>query len=118
MVSAERRTASSTGSSSTPRRRTSTWANSRSGSRAPTRSNESRAMEKVLSVFANIASGDPRERLRALGFAVGVPLAAIAAFLWLWSASASRVQTSLGAVPGPVQVLAQAQNLLADHLAE
>ena len=48
----------------------------------------------------------------------GVPLVAIALFLWLWSVSAARVQTSLGTVPGPVQVLAQAKGLLDDHLAE
>ncbi len=75
-------------------------------------------MEKVLKAFINIASGDPRERLRALGFAVGVPAVAIALFLWAWAEGAARVQTSLGAVPGPVQVLAQAKNLLEDHLAE
>jgi nitrate/nitrite transport system permease protein len=50
--------------------------------------------------------------------AVGVPLLAIALFLWLWSLSAARVQTSLGAVPGPAQVAAQAKNLLDDHFAE
>jgi nitrate/nitrite transport system permease protein len=73
-------------------------------------------MRKVLSYFA---SGlDPRERARALLLALGVPLLAIALFLWLWSVSAARVQTSLGAVPGPAHVLVQARNLLDDHLAE
>ncbi|MEW6688729.1 MAG: ABC transporter permease [Pseudomonadota bacterium] len=48
----------------------------------------------------------------------GPPLAAIAIFLSLWSVSAARVQTSLGAVPGPAHVLAQARGLLEDHLAE
>jgi nitrate/nitrite transport system permease protein len=48
----------------------------------------------------------------------GPPLAAIAIFLWLWSVSAARVQTSLGQVPGPAHVLAQARSLLEDHLAE
>lgn len=47
-----------------------------------------------------------------------VPLASIALFLALWAASATRVQTSLGTVPGPVQVLAQARALLDDHVAE
>jgi nitrate/nitrite transport system permease protein len=75
-------------------------------------------MARVLSVINGFAAGDPRERLRALGYAVGVPLLAILLFLWVWSAGAARVQTSLGTVPGPVQVLAQAQNLLADHNAE
>jgi nitrate/nitrite transport system permease protein len=48
----------------------------------------------------------------------GVPLVAIAIFLWLWSVSAARVQTSLGTVPGPAQVYTQARALLADHAAE
>ncbi|HLB14297.1 MAG TPA: ABC transporter permease [Burkholderiales bacterium] len=75
-------------------------------------------MEKVLRVFAGLASGDPRERLRAIWLTVGVPAVAIAAFLWVWAESAARVQTSLGAVPGPVQVLSQARSLLEDHVAE
>jgi nitrate/nitrite transport system permease protein len=61
---------------------------------------------------------DTGERMRSALLAFGVPLLAIALFLWLWSLSAARVQTSLGAVPGPAQVAAQAKNLLDDHVAE
>jgi nitrate/nitrite transport system permease protein len=75
-------------------------------------------MARVLSALSSIATADPRERLRALWFGLGVPLVAIALFLSIWAAGAARVQTSLGAVPGPVQVLAQARNLFADHAAE
>jgi len=60
-------------------------------------------------------TSDPRERARNLFLALGAPLLAIALFLWLWSVSAARVQTSLGTVPGPAQVLAQAKALLDDH---
>ena len=56
--------------------------------------------------------------LRSLGFSLVVPAVAIALFLVLWGASAARVQTSLGAVPGPLAVAAQARALLEDHLAE
>jgi nitrate/nitrite transport system permease protein len=45
-------------------------------------------------------------------------MAAIALFLVIWAASAARVQTSLGTVPGPVQVFVQAKALLEDHLLE
>ena len=59
-----------------------------------------------------------RERLRALWYALGIPALAIAAFLFLWGQGAARVNTSLGTVPGPLQVLAQAKGLLDEHLAE
>jgi nitrate/nitrite transport system permease protein len=75
-------------------------------------------MQKVLSFFGLAAGRDPREQVRAIWMALGVPLVAIALFLWLWSVSAARVQTSLGAVPGPVHVFGQAQSLLDDHFAE
>jgi nitrate/nitrite transport system permease protein len=64
------------------------------------------------------AGRDPREVARGLMLAVGTPLLAFALFLALWSAVASRIQTSLGAVPGPVQVLTQAKALWDDHRAE
>jgi nitrate/nitrite transport system permease protein len=73
-------------------------------------------MKKLIRQFASAA--DPRERARALLLAFGAPLLAIALFLWLWSVSAARVQTSLGTVPGPAQVLVQAKALLDDHWAE
>jgi nitrate/nitrite transport system permease protein len=65
-------------------------------------------MKQLLSRF------DARTAL----LAVGAPLAAIALFLALWSASAARVQTSLGTVPGPAQVFVQAKALLDDHWLE
>jgi nitrate/nitrite transport system permease protein len=73
-------------------------------------------MKKVLAYFG--AGLDPREQARAVLLALGIPVLAIALFLWLWSVGAARVQTSLGAVPGPVHVFAQAKNLVNDHLAE
>jgi nitrate/nitrite transport system permease protein len=49
---------------------------------------------------------------------VGVPVMAFALFLALWSVAASRIQTSLGAVPGPVQVAVQAKALIEEHFSE
>ena len=63
-------------------------------------------------------SRDSRELVRGLWLALGVPLMAMALFLALWGAVAPRIQTSLGAVPGPVAVLQQAGALWDDHLAE
>jgi nitrate/nitrite transport system permease protein len=59
-----------------------------------------------------------RDTARRALLTLGVPLLAIGLFLALWAASAARVQTSLGTVPGPVQVLAQAKALFDDHRAE
>ena len=61
---------------------------------------------------------DAKERARWALLTLGAPLLAIVLFLGLWAASAARVQTSLGTVPGPVQVFVQAKALLDDHLLE
>ena len=47
-----------------------------------------------------------------------LPLLAFVLFLGLWSFSAARIETSLGQVPGPAEVWAQAANLLDEHRAE
>jgi nitrate/nitrite transport system permease protein len=47
-----------------------------------------------------------------------LPLLAFVVFLGLWSFSAARIETSLGQVPGPVEVWGQAANLVDEHRAE
>jgi nitrate/nitrite transport system permease protein len=74
-------------------------------------------MEAVLKLFGGVGR-DPRAWARTLWLAVGVPATAVALFLLLWGALAPRIQTSLGAVPGPLQVLQQAGALWDDHQAE
>jgi len=49
---------------------------------------------------------------------LGIPVLAVLLFLGFWAVLAPKVQTSLGALPGPVEVWAQAKVLYADHLAE
>ncbi|ABC33335.1 ABC-type nitrate/sulfonate/bicarbonate transport system, permease component [Hahella chejuensis KCTC 2396] len=61
---------------------------------------------------------DPREQISAIVRGVGVPLLAFLLFLGVWDAAASRIQTSLGAVPGPAQVWEQAQGLWLEHQQE
>jgi nitrate/nitrite transport system permease protein len=56
--------------------------------------------------------------VRSLLLSLGVPLLALTLFVAAWAAVAPRIETSLGAVPGPAQVLEQAQALWADHLNE
>lgn len=48
----------------------------------------------------------------------GAPLLAILLFIGVWGVLAPRVHTSLGTLPGPIEVWAQAKALYADHLAE
>jgi nitrate/nitrite transport system permease protein len=77
-------------------------------------------MELVHKLFGGGAAAlrDPRELARAFVMSVGVPVIAFAIFLALWSVAASRIQTSLGAVPGPVQVAEQAVSLVQEHFSE
>ena len=66
-----------------------------------------------------MAAGDGvRQQSKELWRQLGVPLLAIAIFLGMWAWLAPKVQTSLGALPGPVQVWQQAENLWTDHVAE
>ena len=64
------------------------------------------------------AFNEPRRQLAELWRQLGVPVAAIALFLVAWGVLAPKVQTSLGAVPGPIEVWEQVGNLMADHWAE
>lgn len=64
------------------------------------------------------AGENPREQMAELRTSLFLPLIGIAAFLLAWAALAPQVQTSLGAIPGPVAVWEQAGNLWQDHLAE
>ncbi|MGP0090060.1 MAG: ABC transporter permease [Xanthobacteraceae bacterium] len=66
-----------------------------------------------------MAAGEsPGVQARELWRQLGIPLLAIAALIGLWAWLAPKVQTSLGALPGPAQVWQQAENLWADHRAE
>jgi nitrate/nitrite transport system permease protein len=49
---------------------------------------------------------------------VGVPLLAIAVFLFLWDRVSANIETSLGRIPGPAVVWAQAGNLWGEYRAE
>ena len=58
-----------------------------------------------LTPILKAAAGDnPRAQAKDIWRLLGVPLLAIACFLVLWGTLAPKVQTSLGAVPGPSQV--------------
>ena len=60
-----------------------------------------------------MAAGDsPRAQLRELWRELGVPVVAILFFLAVWAAVAARIETSLGTLPGPAAVWAEARNLV------
>ncbi len=61
---------------------------------------------------------DPQEQFKQLMLLIGVPVVAFALFLGLWNWSAAKVETSLGAIPGPSAVWEQAGNLVSDHYRE
>lgn len=63
-----------------------------------------------------IAAGDMvKPNLRDIWRLLGVPLLAILIFLMTWSTLAPKVQTSLGTIPGPMQVWEQVGELHTDY---
>ena len=72
-----------------------------------------------ITPIAKAAAGDnPRAQMSEIWRLLAVPLLAIMGFLLLWGTLAPKVQTSLGAVPGPAQVWAEAVNLHEDAIAK
>ncbi|PWE32953.1 nitrate ABC transporter permease [Maritimibacter sp. 55A14] len=72
-----------------------------------------------LAPVLKAAAGDnPRAQMKEIWRLLAVPLLAICAFLLLWGTLAPRVQTSLGAVPGPAQVWVEAVSLHGDARAK
>lgn len=65
-------------------------------------------------ILKAIAGDNPSAQIKEIWRLLAVPLLAIVAFLMLWGMLAPKVQTSLGAVPGPAQVWSEAVNLHAD----
>ena len=72
-----------------------------------------------ITPIAKAAAGDnPRAQMSEIWRLLAVPLLAIMGFLLLWGTLAPKVQTSLGAVPGPAQVWTEAVNLHEDAIAK
>ncbi len=69
--------------------------------------------------LVRIASGEaPVRQLKQLTMLIGLPFIALLTFLFFWHIGAAKVETSLGQLPGPVQVWQQSKQLLAEHHAE
>jgi nitrate/nitrite transport system permease protein len=72
----------------------------------------------MSTLLKRLGATDPADFARSAFHAVGIPALAVLLFLVLWAAVAPRIQTSLGAVPGPAQVVEQAVGLWHAHQAE
>jgi nitrate/nitrite transport system permease protein len=72
----------------------------------------------IVPIVRLLIGDRPLQQIKEVWHGLLVPLIAIACFLFLWATLAPRVVTSLGAIPGPVQVWEQAEVLWADHVAE
>ncbi|MGV6848466.1 MAG: ABC transporter permease [Marinibacterium sp.] len=65
-----------------------------------------------------LAGDNPQAQMKDIWRLLGVPVLAILGFLVLWGTLAPKVQTSLGAIPGPKQVWEQVINLNEDAIRE
>lgn len=69
--------------------------------------------------FIQLARGDdPRQQIKQIWLMIGTPIAAFLLFLLLWNAAASKIETSLGAIPGPSAVWEEVGNLVDEHYRE
>lgn len=69
--------------------------------------------------FIRLATGDePQTQVRLIARDVFLPIAAFALFLACWAGFATKINTSIGTLPGPKQVWAQFGALMQDHKAE
>jgi len=68
--------------------------------------------------FRTFKGGIPKMNSKFLLNSFGVPAIGILIFLMFWSALAPKVETSLGAIPGPMQVWNKFQDLVGEHNAE
>lgn len=69
-----------------------------------------------ITPILRIANGEDRKAQgKALWQGLGIPVVAILTFLLLWAQLAPQVKTSLGTIPGPVQVAEEFGKLIEDH---
>lgn len=64
------------------------------------------------------AGENPAQQVRQLWLMMGVPIIAFVLFLSLWGVSAAKVNTSLGAIPGPIAVWHEVGGLIDDYRTE
>ncbi|NLH79780.1 MAG: ABC transporter permease [Phyllobacteriaceae bacterium] len=72
----------------------------------------------IVPILKMIGGDSVKTQSKELWRQAGVPVLAMVIFLGVWSVLAPRVQTSLGAIPGPAEVWEQVGVLMSDHFAE
>ena len=72
----------------------------------------------ITPILKAIAGDNPRAQMKSLWVLAGVPLISILVFFMIWGNFAPKIQTSLGAIPGPAQVWEQVGNLHDDYVRE
>ncbi|PRY85401.1 ABC transporter permease [Donghicola tyrosinivorans] len=72
----------------------------------------------VTPILRASAGDNPQAQAKEIWRLLGMPVLAIALFLGMWAALAPKVQTSLGAIPGPVAVWSEAVSLHDDAMAK
>lgn len=76
------------------------------------------ALSWVTPILMMIAGDSPKRNMKLVWELLGIPIIAMLIFLIAWGALAPQVKTSLGAIPGPIQVYEQAKILHQDHKQE
>jgi len=72
----------------------------------------------VTPVLKAAAGDNPKAQMGEIWRLLAVPILAICAFLLMWGTLAPKVQTSLGAIPGPAAVWTEAVNLHGEAMAK
>lgn len=66
-----------------------------------------------------LARGEnPKAQFKDMGNNIGIPVLAMIFCIMLWAFFAAQIKTSLGTIPGPVQVWTEAQGLAQEHFNE
>ncbi|GAB5459856.1 MAG: ABC transporter permease [Henriciella sp.] len=76
------------------------------------------ALSWVSPILMMAAGDSPKQNLKLLWSRLGIPILSIVIFLLAWAQLAPQVKTSLGAIPGPVEVWQQFEVLNLDHQQE
>jgi nitrate/nitrite transport system permease protein len=69
----------------------------------------------LVPVARMVTGENPSDQIREIWQGLGIPLLAIGIFVLAWAQVAPRINTSLGAIPGPREVWQESMNLVEDH---